>query len=351
MIRDKKNIGLSPYSMHFTGERKVDKMSLNVIDYNYNDVNEIDINSINDLLQFKNTDNVSWCNVVGLHDEEIMTDISDFLDIPPYIMSYVMNPLQRPKIQEFENGLFISLKILEIVDNEIQEENLSIIFIGKLLITFKEKKNNIFIPILNRIINERNKIKKLGIDYLAFSLINIVIEHYNYIISTTDDKLEYLEDDIMNDNFKKGFSKHILPNITKYKSYLNLISKYLKTFKDNFNEIKKTDLISDENKIFYHELEHDIIDLYDTTENLKEKLNEQFNMYHTITSSKLNDIMKTLTIVSVLFNPLTFIAGVYGTNFKYFPEIYWKYGYFFMWGMIIICGLCMLLYFKKKKWF
>jgi magnesium transporter len=155
----------------------------------------------------------------------------------------------------------------------------------------------------------------------------------------------------MNDNFKKGFSKHILPNITKYKSYLNLISKYLKTFKDNFNEIKKTDLISDENKIFYHELEHDIIDLYDTTENLKEKLNEQFNMYHTITSSKLNDIMKTLTIVSVLFNPLTFIAGVYGTNFKYFPEIYWKYGYFLMWGMIIICGLCMLLYFKKKKWF
>lgn len=353
MINNIDNIGLSPYSMKFRGEKKVDKISLNVIDYNYDDVNEYDIDSIDDLLPFKSSENVSWCNVVGLHDEMLMTDVSDVLDIPKYIMSDVLNPEQRPRIQIFENGLFISLKILEYKDDEIIDENLSIILTGTLLISFKENKNNIFIPILNRIINERSKIKKIGIDYLAFSLLNIVIEHYNFIINSINDKILILEDDIMNDNFKKGFNKDILSYIIKYKSNVNEMCKNLKNVKSNLIELKriKTNLISDENKMFFHELEKDSIELFELCESFREKLNEQFNMYHTIMSSKLNDIMKTLTIVSALFNPLTFIVGVYGTNFKYFPEISWTYGYLFMWVILIMCAIFMLFYFKKKKWF
>lgn len=346
----KEDIGISPYEIIFRGKKKEDEILLNVLDYNYEDINEYDITSIEELLPFKGNSNVSWLNINGLHDEKIMSEISETLEIPPYIISDIMNTSLRPKVQEFKNGLFISLKILEYNEkkDDIILENFSVVFCGNLLITFMEHKNDIFIPVLDRIINNRYKIPQLGIDYLAFSLMDIIIDNYNYIIGMIGDKIESLESKLL----KKDIEKDILDKITSYKSEIIYILKNIKPVREMFITINKTDdYIHDENRIHYKELENNVIEAIEISTDYRDVLTDQFNVYHTMVGSKLNDIMKTLTVVSLIFSPLTFIAGIYGTNFKVFPEINWTYGYLFMWVIIILTAIGMILYFKKRRWF
>lgn len=346
----KEDIGLSPYQVIFRGKKKTDKILLNVIDYNYDDIKEYDIKSIDELLPFKESNNVSWLNVNGLHDEQLMTEISDVLEIPIYIISDIMNTSIRPKYQEFDNGLFITLKILQYNDkkDEILLENFSIIFCGNLLITFMESKNNIFVPILDRIINHRHKIRHLGIDYLAFSLLDIIVDNYTYIIGLIGDKIEGIDSKLL----KKDVDKNILDKITTYKSEILFINKNIKPVNDLFVGVNKLpNIIQKENRIHYKELEDNIVDAIELCDDYRGVLTDQFNVYHTLVGSKLNDIMKTLTVVSLIFSPLSFIAGIYGTNFKVFPEINWTYGYLYMWILIFLTAIAMIIYFKKKNWF
>ncbi len=348
--KKKEDIGLSPYALVFRGQKKTETISMHVMDFDQSNVNEFDVKTTKELLKLKNSDTISWLNIDGLHNEKLMEELSEVYKIESNILSDVMNPSVRPKVEELENGIFITIKMLQYMEKtgELSVENLSLIFTENSLISFQEQPGDVFNPVRDRIRKHKNKIRSSGTDYLAFALIDIVVDNYIYIIGQLGDKIESLEENMTDDP-----DKEILEKINSYKKELNFLRKSIKPAKEMILNLAKmeSEFINEENRIHFKELQDNINEASELSDSYREILYDQMNIYHTMMSTKLNDIMRILTVFSVIFIPLTFIAGVYGTNFDYLPEIHWKHGYFLMWGIMIIVTLLMLWFFRRKKWF
>jgi magnesium transporter len=346
----KEEVGLSPDEFKLRGEKKSDVVSLRVIDYDAENLTEIEINKIHEIVHFNNSNTVTWFNVDGLHDEKIMSEISEVFELDAVILSDVMNPHARPKIHEYDNCIYLSVKMLQYNEekNYINSENLVIIIKENILISFQERKGDVFEPIRDRIRKNKKTIRNSWTDYLAFSLIDIVFDNYKYIISQIGSRIESVEEELL-----QKPEDSILEQINSYKKEIIYLSKSIKPCREIVAELLKmeSDYLSDSIYIHLQELQNNIHQSVESLESYREILSDQLNIYHTTVSSKLNDTMKLLTVFSVVFIPLTFIAGIYGTNFDNLPELHYKYGYFAMWGVMLIIAIVMIIYFKRKKWF
>lgn len=344
------DIGLSPYALVFRGQKKMAKPLVKAMDFNESEVFEPKIKSIKELLPLKQSSNISWINVDGLDDVSLMQDISEAFDIPIPIMSDIMNPSVRPQVEEFEHGIFISIKVIrQNENNRFVYENLSLVLCEKILISFCEEKSDLFNPVRERIIKHKNIIRSAGVDYLTFALLDVVIDNYIYIIGLLDDKIDAIDEEIS----KNDLDKEVLDNINTYKRELNFLRRIIKPSREMILSLAKTDseFIHKQNRIHFKELQDNINDAAEQTDNYREMLYDQLTIYHSSMSTRLNDIIRVLTIISVLFIPLTFIVGVYGTNFEFFPELKWRYGYLAMWMLMIVIAGWMLWFFRRKKWF
>jgi magnesium transporter len=344
----REDIGLSPYEIVFRGEKKTEETSMYVFDFNESYVHDFEIVDFEDLKPLKESKSMTWLDVTGLDDVDLMKQFSELFGIDKNIIADIMNPSIRPKVQEFENGLFITLKMIQIDNQRLSIENLSLIVMNNFLISFQEDDVDVFDPVRDRIKSHKTKIRTGGSDYLAFALLDVIIDNYIYIVSLLGEKIENLEDQLTNNLNKK------IPNvINTYKRELNYLRRSIKPAKEMILTLVKmeTEFIHRNNRVNFKELQDNINEANDLAESYREMLYDLLNIYHTTTTTRLNDIMKLLTIISVIFIPLTFIVGIYGTNFEYFPEIKWHYGYFAMWGMMIAVAAFMVWYFKKKKWF
>ena len=349
--KHKNEIGLAPDALVFRGEKKVDFVSLRLIDFDSVNLEEHVVNSIGELIKYKASKTVTWINVDGLHNVEMMQEISEQFELDPIVLADVMNTEARPKVQEYDNCIFISIKMLQqdvIQSHEITVENLSLILMDSVLISFQEKKGDVFDPVRDRIRKQKKRIRNGGIDYLTFALLDIVIDNYIHIISLLGEKIETLEDNLL------GVPQQsVIEEINSYKRELNFLRKNIKPAKDMILAFAKieSELINNSTELHFKELQDNINQANESSDSYREILSDQLNIYHTTISSKLNDIMKFLTIFSVIFIPLTFIAGIYGTNFEYVPELSYRYSYFIMWGVMIILTAGMMTYFRRKKWF
>jgi len=348
--KNKEHIGLSPFALVFRGQKKTDKILLRAIDFDLEDVHELEVKSTSELLPLKKTKTLTWLNVDGLDNPELMEDLAKLYKIDNNILSDVMNPSARSKVQEFETGIFATIKMLQYNehDESLMVENLSLIITDNTLISFQEQPGIVFEPIRERIRKHKNKIRTSGSDYLAFALLDVVVDNYIYVIGLLGEKIENLEEDISADP-----KKELLDNINSFKRELNFLRKQIKPAKEMIINLAKmeSEFIHDENHIHFKELLDNIDEASDLSDSYREILYDQLNIYHSSMSTKLNEIMRVLTIISVIFIPITFIVGVYGTNFSYLPEKDWHYGYFAMWGVMLITILFMLWYFKRKNWF
>ncbi len=347
--KKKEEIGLSPYEIIFRGQKKTENINIRVMDFNLEKVDEFIPKSIENLSQLIKSKTISWINIDGLHETQKMEKIAGALNIPNNILSDIMNPSLRPKIEEFDDGLYITIKMLQFNDKteELTAENLSLIISKTTLISFQEIEGKMFDPVRDRIRKHKTKIRYAGSDYLAFALLDVVIDNYIYIIGQLGEKIENLEETLTNNP-----QKALLDEINDYKHELNFLRKNIKPAKEMILSLAKNDseFIHDENCIHFKELQDNINEASDFSDSYREILYDQLNIYHTTISSKLNDIMRILTVFSVIFIPLTFIAGVYGTNFKNIPELNFKYGYYIMWVVMLVIFVVMLFYFKKNKW-
>ena len=348
--KKKEDIGLSPYALVFRGQKKTDKIVLRAMDFNLEDVAELEVKSTDDLVALKKSKKLSWLNIDGLDDVELMENLAKVFKIDHNILSDVMNPSSRPKMQEFENGIFVTIKMLQYDDKEdnLTVENLSIIIADNTLISFQEKSGLVFEPIRQRILKHKNKIRTSGSDYLAFALLDVVVDNYIYVIGILGEKIENLEEDMTNEP-----RKELLDDINIFKRELNFLRKNTKPAKEMILNLVKmeSEFIHDENHIHFRELQDNINEASELTDSYREILYDQLNIYHSSMSTKLNEIMRVLTIISVIFIPITFIVGVYGTNFENVPELHWHHGYFIMWAVMVLTTLGMLWFFKRKKWF
>ncbi|MFC2081254.1 magnesium/cobalt transporter CorA [Bacteroidota bacterium] len=348
--KHKQEIGISPDELFFRGEQKIDQVLLRVINFDADNLEEDTINTVNDVLKYQEKDSVTWFNIDGLHDTAIMEEIAKVFQLDNLTMADVLNTQARPRVQEYDNCIFLSLKMLKLDEETdlISVENLSLILTRSVLISFQEKKGDVFEPVRIRIRKQKKRIRNAGTDYLVFALLDIVIDHYIYIVSVLGEKIEMLEENLL-----LHPTQSVIENINFYKRELNFLRKNIQPAREMILFLSKmeSELIDENTEVHFEELKNNISQASDSSDSYREILSDQLNIYHTTISSKLNDIMKFLTIFSVIFIPLTFIAGIYGTNFEFVPELQYKYSYFIMWGVMLSVAIGMLIYFKKRKWF
>lgn len=346
---EQKNKGEIPGKPIFIGTQKQHKVEINLIAYDDEKYTEVEITDINELSKYvANYKNV-WINIDGIHDVELIKNICNLYNIHTLIVEDIVNTGLRSKSDIDEDYIFTVIKML-FIDNEqtLHAEQLSMYLIENVLLTFQEKKGDAFDKIRERIRNKKGRIRSNNLSYLKYCLLDVIVDNYNNLVELFGENIEDLEDRILlNPN------KDILEDINKNKIELNYFKKNIRPARVTIGNFKnnKSPLITKREQLFYNDLNELIGRVYDTLENYKNMLSEQLTVYSTNVNYKLNEIMKLLTIFSVIFIPITFIVGVYGTNFNNIPELKLEYGYFLMWAVIVFIIVAMLIFFKKRNWF
>lgn len=336
--------------MVFIGTQKIDEPYINYREYDETDMSlEKDI-AFNDL-PANRKHKVQWYNVVGLHDSTFMREVAERLNVHPLAMEDVMNTGQRAKFEEFNEHLFITLKMLQFDQEKllVTTEQVSFIFNRDYLITFQEEPGDTFDPIRRRLENPNGMIRKNGPGFLAYALIDSIVDNYIYLIESIGEKVDDLELKVLENK-----EKDLLQQINAYKRELHFIMKVTKPVRDLVLQLQRsqTDLMDMETaRPYITDLEGLITHAIESAETYRTLLTDYLNLYHSSMSTKMNDIMKVLTIFSAIFIPLSFFAGVYGTNFQHFPELEYRYSYPIFWGFMLLIALTMLWFFKRKDWF
>lgn len=341
--------GLAPGSLVFIGSKKVDNVRIRVIDYDNSKLNEDALQDVSEGKDYLETNTVSWINIDGVHDDKVIQKVGDLFELHPLLLEDIMNTGQRPKFEEFDNCLFIVSKMLR-YDKEkkrVVSEQLSMVIGKNFLLTFQEQPGDVFEPVRDRIRKQKGRIRGTGIDYLAYALLDTVVDNYISIIERLGEKIEDIEDEVLIDPQQSSVEK-----ITSYKSEMNYLRKTIRPLKDAIMQLLRvdSDFIKNDTLQFLKDLFDLITHATEIIDTYREMLSDQLNIYNSSMSNKMNEIMKVLTIFAAIFIPLTFIAGIYGTNFEYLPELHFKYSYFIFWGVMIVVAVTLLIFFKRKKW-
>ena len=341
--------GLSPGSLVFIGNKKVENVCIRVIDYDGTQLKEDELKDIAQGKAFKQTNTVTWINVDGLHDLALMKEIGNTFELHPLLMEDIVNTGQRPKLEEFDNCLFLILKMLR-YDSEkemIIAEQLSLVLGNHFLLTFQEQPGDVFEPVRERIRKQNARIRSSGIDYLAYALLDRVVENYVFIIERLGEKIEDIEEEVL-----ENAGPAVMEKIHTFKHEMNYIRKSIRPAREAITQLAKLDseLINAHTTPFLKDLQDLITQAAEAIDTYQDMLSDQLNLYNSVVGNRMNDIMKVLTIFAAIFIPLTFIAGIYGTNFEYLPELKYKYSYFIFLGVMIAVAMGMLIYFRKKKW-
>ena len=347
--KESKKIGAAPGSLIFVGTQKTENVAIDVIKYDqntYETFENIPVDSVGDYLSDKS---VTWYNITGLHDISIIKTLGEVFSIHPLILEDILNPNQRSKFDNHDDRIAFFLKMLNINDetNLIENEQVAIVIGPNFLISFQETPGDVFDNIRNRIINATTKIRHRGSDYLAFALMDAIVDNYIITIEHLGNKIENLVDTML-----KSQDKRLLNKVNLYRRNINSYRRIIRPVLELAIQFEKTDspLLNKKTIPFIRDLEDHIKNAREGIEIYQELLNDELHIFHMNMGARLNDILRILTIFSVIFIPLTFIAGVYGTNFEYMPEYAYRYAYPLFWLLLILITVVMLIYFKTKKW-
>lgn len=343
-------IGLPPGSIVYLGEKKVDKVTINVTEYDEAGSETYEINSAEEIDPFTDTPQVTWVSVCGLHETDFLKQVGEKFKIHSLVLEDILNIDSRPKIEITDDYLFIVMKLVLFNPEQkiLETEQVSFILGKSFLFSFSERTDVIFNPIKDRINSQLGKIRKRGSDYLLYALMDIVVDHYFLALEKVDERIEILDDEVINNPDRSQ-----IESIYNLRNLLLIIRKSIWPLREIINQ-----LIKDDGDLLDESIEPYLRDLYDHTIHITETIEQQrevtnglMEIYLSMMSNKMNEVMKVLTVIATIFIPLTFIVGIYGMNFKYMPELEWPWAYYAVWGvMIFIVGL-MFYYFKKKNWF
>jgi magnesium transporter len=344
----KQKYGTPPGSVIYTGERVEEPIKLSLIRYNKVSFEKIQLKEIQEFKELKDPKKVNWLVIEGIHKEEIIEQIGSHLSLHPLVMEDIVNIFERIKIEIFEDSIFTILKKLSYNEkNELIEKHINILLFENLVITFLDEKIDIFNPIVDRIKRGKGRIRELGADYLFYSLMDQIIDNHFLVIDSLSNKIEEIEEELV-----KYPSEEILFKIQHSKRDIIQMRKNVFPLREIINSIIRGDskLVKNSTQIYFRDAYDHIIRIIETLESYRDMVSGLLDIYLSSTSNKMNEIMKVLTIIATIFIPLTFIAGVYGMNFQYMPELAWKYGYLAIWLIMIIIAIGLIFYFKRKKW-
>jgi magnesium transporter len=342
-------IGLPPGTLVHVGEESTEKVTISFVEYDEETIIEKKPKAIDECFPIIDTPTLKWINITGVHQVEIIEKIGAHLNLHPLLLEDIMNTEQRPKIEDFGDYIFITLKMLtyDDKDEEIDLEQLSIILGKNYVITFEEKAVNALDIIISRLRKANNRAKLMQPDYLAYAMIDIVVDSYYILLDKINDLIEYLEDEMLIHP-----RPAILEDIYELRRNLMFMHKSVFPLREMIRSLRRLDsLLVRPSTRFYLEDVHDhVMHIMDSIDVYRDMVTSMLDTYLSSISNKLNDVMRILAIFTSIFIPLTFITGVYGMNFSFMPEKDWKFGYFFTWGVMITIAITMLMFFRRKKW-
>lgn len=345
-----KKAGLPPGTLVHIGEQRAEASKITVINYDDADYHEKELKSVEECFPYKDKPSMTWLNIDGIHQKEILEKLSDCFGFHPLVMEDIMNTDQRPKMEDYADYLYIVLKMLYYneKENRISTEQVSLIIAPHIVISFQEGlEGDVFGSLRERLKNDKGRIRKMGADYLAYSMIDAVVDSYFMILEKLGEKIELLEEELISDP-----GMETLHEIHYLKREMIFLRKAVWPLREVISLIVRGEspLIHDSMKIYLRDVYDHTIQVIDTIETLRDMVTGMLDIYLSSVSNRLNAIMKVLTIIATIFIPLTFIVGVYGMNFKYMPELEWHFGYPMIWLIMLAIGISMLILFRKKNW-
>jgi magnesium transporter len=341
--------GLPPGTLIHIGEKKTKELKITVIDYEETHFEEREVKRVEECFVFKDKPTVTWMNVDGLHQVEILEKLGECYGLHPLVLEDILNTDQRPKMEDYGEYIYIVLKALDYNDksNEIGTEQISLILGSNFVFSFQEREGDTFDPIRERIRNGKGRIRSMGADYLAYALVDSIVDNYFIILEKLGEKIEFLEDKLVSHP-----TPETLQTIHHLRREMIFLRKAVWPLREVINSLERgeSSLVKESTRLYLRDVYDHTIQTIDTIETYRDMVSGMLDIYLSSVSNRLNSVMKVLTIIATIFMPLTFLAGVYGMNFKYMPELGWRLGYPFIWLIMIGIGVLMLIFFRKKKW-
>lgn len=347
---DKKAPGVSPGKVIYIGDERTDEVKINVIDYTQETITEKETITVDQCADYKTSPTNTWINLTGIHQTDLIEKIGRLFNISALVLEDVVNTNSRPKIDDYKDYVFIILKMLtyDAQMKQLRIEQVSLVMGKNFVISFQEEEGDIFDSIRERLRSPESRARRFGTDYLAYCIMDKIVDEYFLIIEAMSSELEDMEEEVAGDP-----ARDFLQRYNELKQNGIQVRKSVWPLREVINSLLRGDvaLISAETLPYLRDLYDHSIQVIDTIETYRDLFSNIMDLYLSTLSLKMNEVMKVLTIISTIFIPLTFIVGVYGMNFKLMPELGWHYGYLAVWLLMLIIAVVMIYYFRRKRWF
>jgi magnesium transporter len=341
--------GSSPGTLAYIGQERTNRVRITRTRYGASFAEEPQEIAVEDCTPEANSEQVVWYTVDGVHDVELLQRLGNCFGIHPLVLEDIANTSQRPKLEEFDDCIFVALKMIgyELSHDKLRTEHVSIIFGKGYVLAFLEDPGDVFEPVRQRVRTGKGRIRKLGADYLAYALVDAIVDNYFEVLEKLSEGIEELEEEVVD-----APTSSTLRTIHVTKRQLILLRRAVWPLREAVNALVRDELelVTGDTRIFLRDLYDHTIHVIDTVETLREMVAGMMEVYLSSVSNKLNQVMKVLTVISSIFIPLTFIVGVYGMNFDYMPELRLRWGYWAVWGVMLAVAGGLLALFRRKEW-
>jgi len=347
--RSSSKAGLPPGTLVYTGERERDKTQISIIDYDAETLQELPASTLSACLQRRDTQQVTWVNVDGLHEVDLIERVGVGFGMHPLALEDVLSTQQRPKLEDYEDRLFLVLHMLswDATGDAIQSEQIALLLGPRFLLTFQEKGGDVFDGVRERLRSNRGRIRKAGPDYLLYALLDAIVDNYFTILEHLDDRITALEEEV-----SEQARPSTLHAIHAMRREMIFLRRAVWPLRDVIAGLERggCPLVDEGTRVFLRDVRDHTIQVAESIETLRDLLTGMQDVYLSTINNRLNGVMKVLTIITTIFIPLSFIAGVYGMNFQHMPELHWRFAYpAVLVGMLAI-ALAMLWLFRKRDW-
>ncbi len=343
-------VGLPPGSVVFVGEDRTHSVEFRVLEYGPEHLIETTEERVEEVLKYRDTTPVTWINVSGVHDESVIRTLGDHFHVHPLVQEDIAHTGQRPKHEVHDDYLYLVVKMVyfdDRRDGELRAEQVSLLVGERNIISFQEDPGDVFEPVRKRIRNGRGHIRDRGPDYLAYALLDVIVDHYFVVLEAFGTRTENLEDAIVEEA-----PSDLEDDIHDLRRDLIFMRRMTWPMREILYQLERLDspLWADTNQPYVRDTYDHVVQVLDLVEALRDTASGLHDLHMTSISNRMNEIMKVLTIIGTIFIPLTFIAGIYGMNFEYMPELKWTWAYPVVWGLMIILAGVLLLYFRRREW-
>ena len=341
--------GQSPGTLVYDREPRVDKVSIRVMDYAPDSCTVRATTDVEDTFRLRDSDTVSWIDVEGLHDTDLLNRFGTHFGLHPLVLEDILNTHQRPKIEEYDDHLYLVVRMLApgINGEELHSEQVSIILARRFVITFQEIPGDVFDPVRKRIDLGKGRVRRMGTDYLVYALIDSIVDNYFLLLEKIAERIEQVELSIT-----EGPKPEDLGRVHQLRRELVYMRRNIWPLRDVVIALERseTEIVGDDARVYIRDLHDHVVQVIESMENFRDVLASLQDLYVSAISNRTNEVIRVLTVISTIFVPLTFLAGVYGMNFDVLPELHWRWGYLAFWAVSLALVGVLIAFLRSRRW-